>query len=327
MLARLITPALEALQVDCMGKRIRIKDTGTATRVLHETTRGGRPHGPKSSHLKAKGTVPVILRTGTGSQTRNCFTHRKVVRGVWWSSCSCENESGLEGVRTRSGQDDGTAGDLGRVLLHDGRGVLDGEEAAVRSRKRSGTNRHGQKGGISSLPADGGKASDLGARTPAKEVDAHLKTLTRMTSITPSSSRCSSVMFRPVVPALAKKKSRRPFSENACSQTERIRAESAASPVKEVTCQTRVGEWTGSAESHEDLWKDQNRTTDLETFVFLLELLCERIERRPIKVEDVDRLGACGMCESVSGRTLVRMSSMWGCSPSRASKRTVARLF
>ena len=48
-------------------------------------------------------------------------------------------KSGLEGVRcTGSGQDDRAAGDLGRVLLHDGRGVLDGEEAAARSRRGRG---------------------------------------------------------------------------------------------------------------------------------------------------------------------------------------------
>lgn len=204
--------------------------------------RAGRPHESKSPlgserhrtcNLADRHRIsdPQLCCKGENRQSR--VTEPALVR-----------KSGLEGVRcTGSGQDDRAAGDLGRVLLHDGRGVLDGEEAAARSRRGVRRRQAWSERRVFRACRQTWRKSrqSLGARSRQTRFDAHLRTLTRMTSITPSSSRCSSVMFRPVVPALAKKKSRRPFSENACSQTERIKAESAASPVKAVTCRSRVG--------------------------------------------------------------------------------------
>ena len=126
VLARLITPALEALRV--MEKKYGSSHIQTNTEEVR-SARGGCPRGAKSlfeseRHRtcnladRHRTSVPPLFRTQVSRQRRGA--EPALVR-----------KSGLEEVHTGSGQDDGTAGDLGRVLLHDGRGVLDGEEATV----------------------------------------------------------------------------------------------------------------------------------------------------------------------------------------------------
>lgn len=133
-------------------------------------------------------------------------------------------------VRTRRGEDDRASGGLWWVLLHDGRGMLDGEEAAVhRQRVNDCLSMRSGRARLWALPP-----ALRSRESPA--VPAHLSTLTRMISMTASSSSCSSEKLRPVMPALAKKKSRRPCSFRARSLVDSTRDASAASPVKAVTC-------------------------------------------------------------------------------------------
>lgn len=108
---------------NCMNKILAAK---TDALPLGDCTRRAGPESPLQSkrhrtcNLADRHRIsdPPLIRTQVSRQRRGA--EPALVR-----------ESGREGVRTGSGQDDGTAGDLGRVLLHDGRGVLDGEEAAV----------------------------------------------------------------------------------------------------------------------------------------------------------------------------------------------------